>query len=81
MLDRSQQGDIDKFNKLLQQYQDILDPGVADSRETLGDEIAKMKDLFPSSVQEVPVVKGQKDDSQQAQANIGQKLHEMNNKE
>lgn len=54
MIDRTQQDEIDKFNKLLQTYQEYIDPSVADKRDSLMDKFNAMSDLFNVDPDKVP---------------------------
>jgi hypothetical protein len=54
MLNRGEQDEIDKFNKLLQTYQEMIDPSVAEQRESLMDKFDAMSDLFSADSTKVP---------------------------
>ena len=53
MMDRSNQGEVDKFNKLLQTYQELIDPSVANKRDSLMDKFEAMSDIFGDSSDKV----------------------------
>lgn len=57
MINRGDQGEIDKFNKLLQTYQDCIDPSIAEKREDLQDKFDAMSDLFGDTAGKVPRMK------------------------
>jgi hypothetical protein len=53
MLNRSDQGEVDKFNKLLQSYQEIMDPSIATKRDSLMDKFEAMSDIFGDTADKV----------------------------
>ena len=57
MINRSDQGEVDKFNKLLQSYQEIMDPSIATKRDSLMDKFEAMSDIFGDTPDKVKLFK------------------------